>query len=487
MKVILAGFNLDADTVNEMKVKSNWNKDNVTPETLSASYARISRDERDINLLREEAREEVEKARKSNNKIIFGLGHASVAEHAYFNFDIIGISRLATEFVQKFRLASFTEKSQRYITLDGDYVLPEEIEKSGLKDEFNEIIDIQNKAYFELYGKLKEYLFSEHKEMVKKKIGASTVDGWAKEDARYVVSLATKSQFGMSVNARTLENMLRQFYISPLSEVRELAKELHKTAKELAPSIIKYVEPSENLIKKEKEINKLVDKYKVDFSNNSEIDDVKLVNYTQNPDDMVAASFFTQSYNIDLKSALEKVSKLTVDEKTVIIKTLLSYNEFYDRVQRYFEYSDFTFDLIVSATNYAQLKRHRISSQIACDYNPAFGVTIPENIKIIGETELFNKTIEKTEKFYNKINNINPNIAPYILTNAHRRRILFKANLRELYHFASLRIDNHAQWDIRNTATEIRNQLFKVAPITSLMLCGKSEFDDFKNKVFLRK
>ncbi len=110
MKVLLSGYNFDADIINELKKKAGWEKDNVTPETLSAAYARISRDPRDIEELRKEAREEVDKSRKSNEAIIFGLGHSSVAEHAYFNFDIIGLSRLAVEQVQKFRMASFTEK-----------------------------------------------------------------------------------------------------------------------------------------------------------------------------------------------------------------------------------------------------------------------------------------------------------------------------------------------------------------------------------------
>ncbi|MCK5761241.1 MAG: FAD-dependent thymidylate synthase, partial [Candidatus Delongbacteria bacterium] len=95
MKVLLSGYNLDSDTIDEMKQKSDWQKDNVSPETLSAAYARISRDPRDIDVLRKAAREEVEKSRKSNQAIIFGLGHSSVAEHAYFNFDIIGLSRFA--------------------------------------------------------------------------------------------------------------------------------------------------------------------------------------------------------------------------------------------------------------------------------------------------------------------------------------------------------------------------------------------------------
>lgn len=135
MKINLAGYNLDSDVIEELKALSPGRLD-ATPETLSASYARISRDSRSIDELRKAARLEVESARKSNKTIIFKMGHHSVAEHAVFNFDIIGVSRLAMEYLERFRLCSFTEKSQRYITLGGEYTVPEEMRNSSFAKEF---------------------------------------------------------------------------------------------------------------------------------------------------------------------------------------------------------------------------------------------------------------------------------------------------------------------------------------------------------------
>jgi thymidylate synthase ThyX len=146
MQIYLAGYNVDTDVLEELKKHSSSRSD-ITPETLSASYARISRDPRPINELRAVARSEVEKARKSNRSIIFKMGHHSVAEHAVFNFDIIGVSRLALEHLEKFRLASYTEKSQRYITLGDDFYVPDEIKRSRFIDKYVAVIKKQNAAY----------------------------------------------------------------------------------------------------------------------------------------------------------------------------------------------------------------------------------------------------------------------------------------------------------------------------------------------------
>jgi thymidylate synthase ThyX len=135
MKVRLAGFNIDKSLIDTLP-----NQDIATPEVISAAYARISRSAKNVSELRQEALHEIRKSRSSNSKIIFEMGHSSIAEHAVFNIDIIGISRYLAEFVQQSRLVSFTEKSQRYVTLDGDFVVPPEIAAhDDLRSQYEEL------------------------------------------------------------------------------------------------------------------------------------------------------------------------------------------------------------------------------------------------------------------------------------------------------------------------------------------------------------
>lgn len=79
MKVVLAGYNVDCEALDEAQRAAPARR-NLTPETLSASYARISRDARPVDELRRAARAEVDKARRSNQAIIFKMGHHSVAK-----------------------------------------------------------------------------------------------------------------------------------------------------------------------------------------------------------------------------------------------------------------------------------------------------------------------------------------------------------------------------------------------------------------------
>src|SRR5512143_1752815 len=163
MKIVLAGYNVDSAVLDGLR-KNSPPREDVTPETLSASYARISRDPRPVDELRAGARAEVERARRSNQSIIFKMGHHSVAEHAVFNFDIAGVSRLAIEEIERFRLCSFTEKSQRYITLGDDFVVPAEVRRDGLERLFAAIVKAQNRLYHRLYARLKPHVLETHRD-----------------------------------------------------------------------------------------------------------------------------------------------------------------------------------------------------------------------------------------------------------------------------------------------------------------------------------
>jgi len=187
MQVNLAGYNIDSSLISKLQTET------ATPEVISAAYARISRSEKSITELREQALKELEKARRSNQKIIFELGHSSVAEHSVFNFDLIGISRLLTELVETLRFASFTEKSQRYVAFSDDFVIPQELENTFLKplrDEYIQTMQALFDEYKESLQAILEYYKNNLPELKK-----SEIEGKAKEDARYILPLATKTQW----------------------------------------------------------------------------------------------------------------------------------------------------------------------------------------------------------------------------------------------------------------------------------------------------
>jgi len=460
LRIILAGYNVDADVISELAASGK--RGDLTPETISAAYARISRDPKPVDELRRVARAEVEEARSSNKKIIFGLGHHSVAEHAVFNFDMIGVSRLAIEEIEKFRLCSYTEKSQRYITLKDEFVIPPEIQGSDLEERFVRTVNAQNDLYRKLFDKLKERVGGWRQDKTEVPGDLRMIEGMAKEDARYITSLATAGQLGETINARNLELLMRRFASHELQEVREIGRRMYECVVNIAPSIIIFTDANDYDQKTYPALGTLsADLTRGDTQSEQPVP-VQLVDYTKDADLVLVASLLHTSTGMSYQKCREVGEKLSSDKKVELVKTACQHMELYDPVLREFEYIHLTFDLVVSASGFAQLKRHRMATITTQDYNPDLGVTVPQSVTDCGMEKEFLSTIEITEKSHRELQEQMPSIAPYVLTNAHRRRVLLGLNARELYHLSRLREDPTAQWEIRSVSrrmTELATEL----------------------------
>ncbi len=484
MRVVLAGYNLDKDVIDALR-KAAPGRGDVTPETLSAAYARISRDPRPVDELRRVARAEVEKARRSNRTIIFGMGHHSVAEHAVFNFDVVGVSRLAIEEIERFRLSSYTEKSQRYILLGNDFVLPDEIIKAGEENLFRRTIRAQNRLYHVLNKKLRPYVFARYPSLAADPRKRALLEGWVLEDARYAVGLATEGQLGLTVNARNLELMIRRFGASPRAEVRELGRRFYNLARKVAPSIVLFTEPSDfdaltyGGIRAEagpppprrRRAGRAA---------------VSVVAADPGGDDRILAALLHSVWGRPAAECKAAVRRLSSERKKELMKRAFAHMEFYDFPPREFEHAALTFELVVSASCFAQLKRHRMATLTAQEYDPALGVTVPESIDAVGAGEAFREIADQTARAYARLKKRAGSAAAYVLMNAHRRRVLLRLNLRELYHISRLREDAAAQWEIRAVAAKMSAAARRRMPLAGMLLGGKDSYPARYEKVFGR-
>jgi len=462
MKVVLAGYNVESEVVKEIAGKGI----SVTPEVISAAYARISRDPRSIGTLRAEARLDVEKARQSNAKIVFGFGHHSIAEHAVFNFDIMQLSRLAVEELESFRLASFTEKSQRYIRLGKDIVVPDEFKGKTYEGEFMRLVSNLHSAYKKLYKRMKD---------------SGEVTSTAKEDARYLMPMATSAQLGMTVNARELEYMISRLASHPLQELRLLSKKLVEAVRETAPSLIRYTESTEYFSRIPEIRNEIADFSPEEYVNVTGSNEaVRLLQFTPDGDTKLVASLIFSSGNKTYEQSAGLASRMSASEKREVVRKTMLYMEKHDGVWREFESIHILYELVVSASCYAQIKRHRMATLLKQRYDPSLGISIPDSIRRTGAVSLLREEISRAEKLYGRVIAENVEAAAYILTNAHRRRLLMGLNMRELYHLSRLRSDREAQWEIREVSDRMCELASKELPVASQMLCGKDAFENEK-------
>lgn len=460
MKLIIAGYNIDSSLIEKL------NDEKATPEVLSAAYARISRSHKDVSALRKEALEEIEKARKSNQSIIFEMGHASVAEHAVFNLDLIGISRLLTEQIQRSRLASFTEKSQRYVTFEKDYLIPDELSSHpSLKDRYTQLMD-------ELFSEYKESF-----EMLKKRYETSMPDlskrdreCMAKEDARYILPLSTKTQMGITLNARSLENLLYRLSKSPLAEAEELHKLTSEKVSSISPSLIRYTK--DDGFRGKVDIS-LLDITELEKRQVEAGPSLLLIKVDEHIDDKLLTTLLYEDLELCFGFLDTYIKSLKDEDKDRLYDSVFEGLKSWNKLPRAFESIDFEFELIMSESCWAQFKRHRtctlLKKGFSCDK-----LVIPESLK--ERQEKWQELNLKCHSLANELPKEISHIKWYLMLNATPVMVYSKMNLRELYHFTRLRADEHAQWEIRILAKAMQEIIKAQAPKAARMLCGKSEF-----------
>lgn len=396
----------------------------------------------------------------------------SVAEHAVFNIDIINVSRLAVENIQHSRLCSYMEKSQRYQKLTNDFYIPAELNDVD-KKRFEMYNAEQMEYYKVIYDKIKRYLLSRHEDKGKKK----ALINKAKEDARYVTTLAMYAQMGMTVNARTLESMITRLMSSYLAEENRLGQTLLCEVMKIVPSLVKYRGP--------------VDKVDYGFhgkrfsrSGLYKIPQVKLVNFTPSADNILIGSIIFNNADPLCDHVKDIVSEMTQDEKMDIVRRFVSSINCHSSMSREFEMMDFVFEIRLSASAFAQLKRHRVATILKQPYDLNLIPSCPQTVDEAGALDDF---VAATDNSYDMCQDLSekygPVVGDYALCQAHNRVVIFKINARELYHFARLRCDCHAQWEIREIADEVVKLAKEKAPLTCIAACGKDTFDEVKSEI----
>lgn len=178
---------------------------------------------------------------------LIDMGHESPFEHVSFTFGIEGVSRALLAQITRHRIASYSVKSQRYVSEGNfDYVIPHEIEDIPEAAEiFGEAMEVSQKYYIRLSEILKEKHYNRFIESGEdEKSAKRKAEKRAIEDARFVLPNACDTQMIVTMNVRSLYNFFSHRCCNRAQwEIRELAEEMLRLVKGVAPSLFTQAGP----------------------------------------------------------------------------------------------------------------------------------------------------------------------------------------------------------------------------------------------------
>lgn len=201
---------------------------------------------------------------------------------------------------------------------------------------------------------------------------------------------------------------------------------------------------------------------------------VTLIRYTENPEETIALAAklcYSDADIATLKNSTENKDNARFIERLSEMGHLST-----------FEHASFTFGIEgVSRAFLAQITRHRIASfsvksqryVSATKADDTFNYIIPPAIEALGKSAVdkFNQQMAAMQTWYTEWQTLlggngesSNEDARFVLPNASETKMVVTMNARELLHFFELRCCNRAQWEIREVAWQMLEQVSAVAP-----------------------
>lgn len=206
---------------NETSVKVELLKYTAQPEETVSLAAKLCYSDSNISDLNESVG--VNDQQQFIEKIV-GIGHHSVLEHISFTFGVEGVSRALTHQLVRHRVASFSQKSQRYVEHhEGfEYIVPDSVRQHP--EQYQQYTDMMSDVA-DLYDRLKEM-------------------GVPAEDARYILPNACETKIIVTMNARQLLHFFKIRCCNRAQwEIQEMSQQMLEKCIEVAPVIFKHSGP----------------------------------------------------------------------------------------------------------------------------------------------------------------------------------------------------------------------------------------------------
>lgn len=429
------------------------------------------------------------KAREFHEKWVVGYGHASVAEHAVAHIAIEDVSILASKVIEDARLASYTEKSTRYVPFPRAYYrLPELHDAAGAHAALEHLFDV----YERLLGPVTDAVAR-----IADRSGFRTERGFrnscqarACDALRYLLPAATTTNIGMTANARTLEHLVSKMVSHPLQEIRETGDRIRTEATKIIPTLIKYARPSDYMRETPPVLRALAAEFLGEPGDSSLVpgrqqegpecpagsdapgNAVRLVSAPPDPEAALAAAILYEFCGLPYVEVQRRVARLgRVEQERVIEEYLRRRRTYGDPVHGYtdpplrsLEHLVFSFDILVDYGAFRDIQRHRMATQTTQRLTCDAGFDTPELLTELGFGAEFEGAMARAAEAWCELAARYPEEAQYVVPLAYRKRVLFTWNLRSLHHFISLRSARQGHVSYRRVAQEVYRELARTHP-----------------------
>lgn len=472
------------------------------PEVLAYAMAKYSRSA----LSMKESLKEIsqQKAEKFLNTFYFQYGHRSIADLAHIAMAIERLSILAAIAVADEQRWDGQERSTRYQDFKkSGYFTPDFGADGHSRNLYRETIEDLFVEYESLSEQMFQYLAgtTPKPEEMKQDAYERTLRARAFDFSRYLLPLASNTSLGEIVNARTLETQIARLLSHTHAEVRSLGDRLKRAATtaaynvhhesmhdlverikaispelgerasqellreiRVAPTLVKYANPSSYEIETRRELRQVASELMGDVAI-AKAPSVDLLDDEPFEVELATTLIYEHSH-YPYRQIRQSVQAAGEAIRNEIIDMGLRHRGRHDEMQRAFcAGQQFCFDILMDIGGFRDMHRHRRCIQIGQEFTARHGYDAPDELQAAGVRRNYDQVMQRAAASVQELAQRSaPENSQYAIPLAFRKRTLFKMDFAEVVYISELRTGPAGHFSYRKVAYEMYEAVARKFP-----------------------
>jgi thymidylate kinase/thymidylate synthase ThyX len=458
--------------------------DKLTPVTIAAAMARLSRRADDMRItILDEFADAMGKDEKLLQRVITAYGDDSVQQLVGLHMVVENASNLLTKKLEWGRLAAYLEQSTRYIYFDQKddegkyrYYTPEHFDVP-IREAYTSVMDAIFGLYSSMVHRLTEYVRQNSDTPAAERDVAwqGATRAQACDAVRAVLPVATKSTVGIFASGQALESLIMHLLSDELPEARTTGEALLREARKTIPTFLERADKPERggamvayRANTRSAVKTLADEYLQGSHAHRSEGPITLTDvWPRNELDLVPDMLYEHS-DQPLQNLRDEVKTWPYQKKMDVFKAYMG-ERLNRRMRpgRAIEKAHYSWDIMCDYGIFRDLQRHRMVDDLEWQQlTPRFGYEVPELVEEAGLTDMFEKCFDLSLQLYSALQQAGYAVeAQYATLLGHRMRWKITMNARETFHFNELRTSPQGHPGYRKLVLQMHEKLAEVHPM----------------------
>jgi thymidylate synthase ThyX len=402
-------------------------------------------------------------------------GHNSLREGSVVHLAVERVSQLVTRFVQRERRCSFEESSTRYIpfTAETHWRDPDVLAAGGdVAAAYDDVL----RSTFALYGELTGTLLDHLKRLRPLQAGEKeapwlrTLKAEAFDAARYLLTPAVFTKWGIVVDARTLADVVTELRSHPLAEFRLVGERMQAQAETVLPTLLQHAKPNAFAA----HLHALLPSLAAELGlaapaavhRGPAAGRTELLAHDRDLDDRLLASLLYEHARQPFAALVQRVKALTDGQRRDLLDRTMAARGTHDAWPAGLEgAAPFEFETLLDFGAYRDVGRHRKGFQQQQGLTTVHGFVVPPLLEQAGAAGVYADTMARAAELQQRVAARFPHAAGYVTPFGFLQRVRIVFDPRQLAYFVELRSGPEGHFAYREVALDMLAKLREVTPL----------------------